>query len=118
MIPVYEIGKSSAIQQALQLISGGNIIEFDDPYVKIIPCLQVQCPFDASPKGLLLEILRNVDEAIDTKYYERSRKSSDTTDILIGTVSQVALNHIGLLVIDEIQNVYGRKNGTSLIEGR
>ena len=109
------IGKSSAIQQALQLISGGKIIENDNPYCRIIPCLQVQCPFDASPKGLLLEILRNVDKAIDTRYYESSRKASDTTDVLIGTVSQVALNHIGLLVIDEIQNVYGRKNGTSLM---
>ncbi len=108
-------GKTSSIQRALKLISGGEIIETDNPYCKIIPCLQVQCPYDASPKGLLLEILRNVDAAIDTKYYERSRKRSDTTDILIGTVSQVALNHIGLLVIDEIQNVYGRKNGTSLM---
>ncbi len=109
------IGKSSAIQTALGLISGGELIEIETPYVKLIPCLQVQCPYDASPKGLLLEILRSVDEAIGTKYHEGSRKASDTTDILIGTVSQVALNHIGLLVIDEIQNVWGRKNGTSLM---
>ena len=109
------IGKTSAIQTAMNLISGGQIIEVETPYTKIIPCLQVQCPYDASPKGLLLEILRNVDKAIDTKYYERSRKASDTTDVLIGTVSQVALNHIGLLVIDEIQNVWGRKNGTALM---
>ena len=109
------IGKSSSIQTALGLISGGKLIEMEKPYVKLIPCLQVQCPFDASPKGLLLEILRSVDEALGTKYNERSRKASDTTDILIGTVSQVALNHIGLLVIDEIQNVWGRKNGTALM---
>ena len=109
------IGKSSAIQTSLGLISDGKIIETANPYSKIIPCLQVQCPYDSSPKGLLLEILRNVDEVIGTKYNERSRKSSDTTDVLIGTVSQVALNHIGLLVIDEIQNVWGRKNGTALM---
>ncbi len=109
------IGKSSAVQTSLNLISGGQIIEAKDPFVKIIPCLQVQCPYDASPKGLLLEILRSVDEAIDTKYHERSRKASDTTDVLIGTVSQVCLNHVGLLVIDEIQNVSGRKSGSSLM---
>lgn len=109
------IGKTSAIQTALNLISGGQIIEIENPFVKIIPCLQVQCPYDASPKGLLLEILRNVDKAIDTKYHERSRKDSDTTDVLIGTVSQVCLNHVGLLVIDEIQNVWGRKSGTALM---
>lgn len=109
------IGKTSAIQKALNLISGGQIIEIEKPFSKIIPCLQVQCPYDASPKGLLLEILRNVDSVLGTKYYERSRKASDTTDVLIGTVSQVSLNHIGLLVIDEIQNVYGRKSGSSLM---
>ena len=38
-----------------------------------------------------------------------------TTDMLIGNVSQVALNHIGLLVVDEIQNVCNSKNGKSLV---
>ncbi len=109
------IGKTSSIQKALSLMSGGQIIETENPFIKIIPCLQVQCPYDASPKGLLLEILRSVDSVLDTKYYERSRKASDTTDVLIGTVSQVSLNHIGLLVIDEIQNIYGRKSGSSLM---
>lgn len=36
--------------------------------------------------------------------------------MLIGSVSQVALNHIGLLVVDEIQNVVNSKNGKSLIK--
>ena len=35
--------------------------------------------------------------------------------MLIGSVSQVALNHIGLLVVDEIQNVVNSKTGKQLI---
>ena len=35
--------------------------------------------------------------------------------MLIGSVSQVAINHIGLLVVDEIQNVVNSKNGKSLV---
>ena len=35
--------------------------------------------------------------------------------MLIGSVSQVALNHIGLLIVDEIQNVVNNKNGKSLM---
>ena len=35
--------------------------------------------------------------------------------MLIGSVSQVALNHIGLLVVDEIQNVVNNKHGKSLV---
>ena len=54
---------------------------------------------------MLLEILRKVDEMIESKYYENALRARTTTDMLIGSVSQVALNHIGLLVVDEIQNV-------------
>lgn len=109
------IGKSSAISRAVDLITGGKIIELSSPYTKIIPCLTVQCPFDASVKGLLLEILRKVDEEIHSNYYSNALKARTTTDMLIGSVSQAALNHIGLLIVDEIQNVVNSKNGKSLI---
>lgn len=108
-------GKTSAIMTAINMISCQKVIETENPYSRIIPALKVECPFDASSKGLLLEIMRSVDEVLGTNYFESSRKTSDTTDILIGAVSQIALNHIGLLVIDEIQNVWGRKNGILLM---
>ena len=82
---------------------------------KIVPRICVQCPFDSSVKGLLLEVLRKVDEAIDSNYYQNALRARATTDMLIGSVSQVALNHIGLLVVDEIQNVCNSKNGKSLV---
>lgn len=63
----------------------------------------------------MLEILRKVDEMIDSKYYQNALRARTTTDMLIGNVSQVALNHIGLLVVDEIQNVCNSKNGKSLV---
>lgn len=98
------IGKSSAIERAIRLISEGKIIEAEQPYMKIIPCVVVQCPFDCSAKGMLLEILRVVDERLGTRYYQSSLRSGVTIDILIGTVAQVAINHIGVLIIDEIQH--------------
>lgn len=106
------IGKSSAISRALNLIDANHVIEIEQPYTKILPCLTVQCPFDSSVKGLLLEILRKVDEQLGTNYAQTKRF---TTDMLIGSVSQVCLNHIGLLVVDEIQNVVNSKNGKNLI---
>lgn len=109
------IGKSTAISRAISLITGNKVIEVDEPYTKIISCLVVQCPFDSSVKGLLLEILRKVDEYLDSKYYENAMRVRATTDMLIGSVSQVALNHIGLLIVDEIQNVVNSKHGKSLV---
>ncbi len=109
------IGKSSAISRAITLITENRIIEAESPYTNIVPCIIVQCPFDSSVKGLLLEVLRKVDEVLDTKYYQNALRARATTDMLIGSVSQVALNHIGMLVVDEIQNVANSKNGKSLI---
>lgn len=109
------IGKSTAISRALMTITENRVIELDEPYQKIIPCVVVQCPYDSSVKGLLLEILRKVDELLDSTYYKNALRARATIDMLIGSVSQVSLNHIGLLVVDEIQNVVNSKNGKSLI---
>lgn len=110
------IGKSSAINHAVSLITENKLIEINNPYTKIIPCLTVQCPFDSSVKGLLLEILRMVDTILESNYYTTVRTSrSATVDMLIGMVSTIALNHIGLLIVDEIQNVVNSKNGKNLI---
>lgn len=109
------IGKSSAVDRAIQLISGNKVIEVESPYMKIIPFLSVQCPYDCSVKGLLLEILRKADELLGSKYYENALRARATTDMLIGSVSQVSLNHVGLLVVDEIQNVCNHKNGGNLV---
>ena len=109
------IGKSTAISRAISLVKGDEIIIQESPYCKLIPILVIQCPFDSSVKGLLLEILRKVDERLDTKYYNNAIRAKATTDMLIGSVSQVCLNHVGMLILDEIQNVANSKNGKSLI---
>lgn len=109
------IGKSSAISRAINIATENRVIVMEEPYCKIIPSVVVQCPFDCSVKSLLLQILRQVDEEIDTHYFDMAVRSKATVDILIGSVSQVALNHIGLLVVDEIQNILNHKQGKSLV---
>jgi hypothetical protein len=56
-----------------------------------------------------------VDESIGSSYYEKALKARATTDMLIGNVSQVALNHVGLLIVDEIQNICNGKHGKRLV---
>lgn len=107
------IGKSSAISRAVSLITDKPFVEVEG--TKICPFVVVQCPFDSSVKGLALEILRKIDAVLETKYYANAIRSHTTTDVLIGIISQAALNHIGLLIIDEIQNVATSKNGKAFI---
>ena len=107
------IGKSSAISRALDIILSDSFVEFEN--AKVCPAVVVQCPFDSSIKGLALEVLRKIDSVIKTTYYEKALRSHATIDVLIGVISQVSLSHIGLLIIDEIQNCAVSKNGRTFI---
>lgn len=107
------IGKSSAIMRAMEVITDGKLIHTEG--FDIIPAMIVQCPHDCSVKALLLEVLRKIDGYVDTSYYTQSVRARATTDMLIGTVSQALLNHVGLLVVDEIQNVVDSRYGKALV---
>ena len=109
------IGKSTALAKSIALAGGEEIIITKEPYAKIIPCVNVQCPHDCSVKGLLLAILSQVDIAIGTSYQQVAVKNRASIDNLIGTVSQVALNNILLIIIDECQNVCRNKGGVNLV---
>ena len=109
------IGKSSAISRAISIATENRVFEMEGPFCKIIPAVVVQCPYDCSVKGILLQILREIDMELDSRYYDMAVRSKATTDMLIGSVSQIALNHIGLLVVDEIQNIVNHKQGKSLV---
>lgn len=109
------IGKSTAIVKSIALSGGNQIITTKTPYAEIIPCVNVQCPHDCSVKGLLLEILSQVDMLIGTRYEQLAVKNRVAIDNLIGTVSQVALNNILLIIIDECQNICRNKGGVNLV---
>ena len=109
------IGKSTAIAKSIALSGGDQIITTENPYAQIIPCINVQCPHDCSVKGLLLAILSQVDVLIGTRYEHLAVKDRASIDNLIGTVSQVALNNILLIVIDECQNICRNKGGVNLV---
>lgn len=108
------IGKSATVGKVSQLIMDKRII-LDENLNEVIPILSVQCPFDSSVKSLLLSILKEVDDVVCSDYYEKALKVRATTDTLISMVSKIALNHIGLLIVDEIQNVVNSKNGRQLV---
>ena len=109
------IGKSSAINRSISVITRDSVIETSDPYARIIPVLTVQCPYDCSVKGLLFSILTGVDNLLQTNYVQRSIRTRATTDMMIAQLANTCLEHVGLLVVDEIQNVVAHKQGRTLI---
>lgn len=109
------IGKTSAIMQAVCLSGGDGVMESKKPFMRLVLFLNVQCPHDSSIKGVLLETLRQVDVGVGSNYYEQALKNRSSTDTLIGMVSQALLNHVGVLIIDEIQNIRLSKNGLRLV---
>ena len=73
--------------------------------------LKVDCPKDGSVKELALNILRAFDAVLGTAHTPRTTKSV-TVDDLMARVKQLARVHcLGLLVVDEVQNVSVRKSG-------
>ena len=109
-------GKTATISRVTSLLTTDEVISFKKPYkATIIPCLIVNCPFDSSVKTLLVEIMRLVDSKIGTNYYAGTVRTTVTTGMLMASVSSILMNHVGLLVIDEMQNVIKTKNGFNLV---
>ena len=107
------IGKSASINRAVDLIVRMCNFNNIDAFSHVAPFIVVQCPFDSSVKGLAIEILMKIDDVLGTSYYKHVAKY--TTDNLVGQISTIAINNIGVLIIDEIQNVVNSKNGKNII---
>lgn len=83
-------------------------------YCKQVLWLHVECPSDCSVKTLGYNIMAALDKAIGSQYLQASQwlRSASASAIATQTKILLANNHVGLLVIDEIQNAVmtARKN--------
>ena len=109
------IGKTTALSKAVHLMGGGKIIEMENPYCKIVPVINVQCPFDCSAKSMLLAILQKVDMALGTNYYKNTVRAKANINTMLISTAQILLNHVGVLCIDEIQNLIKHRAGMQLV---
>lgn len=109
------LGKTSNVQRCIDLISDNKIIVTKNDR-KIIPILFVECVADGSFKGLLYSILQAVDIKLGTSYFTINKKPTMTIDILLNVVSNILINHVAVLVIDEMERVANdSKKGETLI---
>lgn len=114
VIGVSGLGKSTALQRVLSLFP--QVIEHtsyhgQNFYCHQIPYLVVQAPHDASIKALILDIYLQIDSLVGTSYQKDALSRRLSIDVLVSQLNQIVrVNHIGLLVIDELQNIAYRKS--------
>lgn len=104
------VGKTSTVLRCLNLMP--QVIEHTEYhgevfYCKQIPWLFVDCPSDCSVKALAVKIISAIEKAIGgTLLHASENLASNTMASLTQHVRVACCNyHIGLIVIDEIQNV-------------
>jgi len=104
------IGKTSTIIRILGTIP--QVIEHEryggeSFFCKQINWIRMECPNDCSVKACCVEIFSQIDKLLGTSYAPKGQAGrGQTVDMMIARLSQLCLtHHIGVLVIDEIQNV-------------
>lgn len=109
ILGVSGIGKTSTIQRCLSVIPQVIIhtkYQEQEFYTKQINYLKVECPSDCSVKTLAFNILVEIDRAIGSDYFKQAASLRHAASSAITTrLKIICMNHhVGLIVIDEIQN--------------
>lgn len=113
LVGISGIGKSSSLLRILQMypqvILHRKYQGQDMPAPYQIVWLKMDCPHDGSIRGLCLNFLLAVDSLVGTKYYKKN--ATKNPDELLPIMAQAAAVHcLGVLVIDEIQNLQEAKD--------
>lgn len=103
-------GKSKSIERSLSCYP--QAIEHEKHNIIQIPYLKLNCPINGDLNDLCDSFFHGVDEILNSKYHELHSRKKSGISTKIAKMGQVAKFHaIGLLVIDEIQNLNESKSG-------
>jgi hypothetical protein len=74
--------------------------------------LKLECPKDGSTKGLCLNFFKTLDALLGTTYAKDfGQRWRNTDELMLSMANIAARHHLGLLGIDEIQNLNEAKSG-------
>jgi hypothetical protein len=110
VVGISGIGKSTGVDSTLnlypQVIFHKKYKNHPFSYTQVV-WLKIECPGDASIKGLCLSFFLAMDEVLGTNYYhDYARDGRATVDILLPSMARVAgIHSLGVLVVDEAQNL-------------
>lgn len=106
------VGKTTNLKYILSLFP--QVIFHPEYMTYQITWLKVDCPHAGSLKGLCIDIFLAIDQLLGTNYFEKFGKKRNTEDVMLAQVAQLIHTHnVGLLVIDEIQNLAASRRANS-----
>ena len=110
------VGKTTGLEASLslypQIIHHGSYKGQPLPTTQI-PWLMLECPSDGTPRSLCIKFFQAIDELTGrTRYADHYLTRRANTDMLIPAMKHVAaLQHLGVLVVDELQNLSVMRSG-------
>ena len=115
LIGLSGMGKSTAIEKILklypQVILHGEYQGLPLNFYQIV-WLKIDCSHAGSLKGLCGDFFKGVDALLGTDYYEVFATRRHTEDVMLAQMCLIAVRHgLGILVIDELQNLSLAKSG-------
>lgn len=110
------LGKTTAVNKALNIFPQVIIHQqyHDMPFNnRQLVWLRLECPHDCSVKALTTDFFVQFDEVMnDNTYYKYAAGGRTSIDQMIPQMALIAQRHgLGLLIIDEIQNLSRAKSG-------
>jgi hypothetical protein len=104
------LGKSTNLANILDLYP--QVIIHSQYSVTQVVWLKVDCPHAGSLKGLCTDIFLGIDRLLGTNYFKKFGSRGNSEDYMLAQVAQIAhTHHLGLLVIDEMQNLANSRRG-------
>lgn len=109
------IGKTTNLLNILSLYP--QVIVHPAHSVYQIVWLKIDCPHAGSLKGLCIDFFKAVDQLLGTNYFQKFGVKRNSEDYMLAQVAQIAhTQHLGVLVIDEMQNLTAaRRNSCELL---
>jgi hypothetical protein len=109
------VGKSTGLRKVLhlypQIILHKRYQERNFTKAQVV-WLKLECPKDGSTKGLCLSFFKALDDLLGTTYArDFGQRWRNTDELMLSMANIAARHHLGLLGIDEIQNLNEAKSG-------
>jgi len=115
IIGISGIGKTTAINRILSLYPQVIIhSKYKDKNFSMyqITWLKIDCPHDGSLKGLCVEFFLKIDSILGTNYYQKFGQGRLSVNTMLPAMAKIAINiGLGLLIIDEVQNLNEARSG-------